>query len=245
MKLPARIEIQLGDEKMQYKIPRGIKPRDKAIRTIRSLASNTQGTEALRGQLETLGFGPVSVYRDSPNQPIRLWLVGEYHGEEEHQSREVELIQALKPDSVVHEFLRNASYDSSQHRIAPQPGRTLSFGIVADDLEALPAVLHTCRSVRANIIGCDFSQDEEFEIRRKNSKSGEVFTPAIGKALTSTREALMASVILSNVIASEKPVVAIVGANHSAALHEQKELQDQGFGYVLLQLGEPIEGDWY
>ena len=169
-------------------------------------------------------------------------IVGEEHCIEEHQKKQIELIRQVKPEYVLDELLEGWIYNPENREFEKQENRL--FGKKDENIERRtesisnkkglffvnPQLILTADEVGFKIIGCDFTTEEKELLKVSLKKVSSKKT----RDISFLRERQMVETILEYQSKSAKPIVTIVGSNHSNNIHKNKLLQEKGFDYACV-----------
>lgn len=196
-----------------------------------------------------------------------LVMLGESHFESKHQEKEVELIYAVKPQFILHEFADGYKYNPKTRLFEKQRGRKFS------DLDDPPTIsdsahygfpiqiIQASEDLQIPIIGCDLTeteltgvmrnvalsnpQDYEFievvkygiSMLEKRSDPDYIITPQ-SEELIPYRDQQMVKTITGYSQLAQGPLVIILGSRHSDDIHNDRYLQQYGFGYAYINLNQ-------
>ncbi len=190
---------------------------------------------------------------------IRCLIVGELHYRPEHISKQLELIELVKPEFVLHEFGPAWIYDPQGGGYRLQSQRSIRDGIDNDSLERFPELL-TQQAERLNhkIVGIDLTTAEldialwrltkerpdEFEWKQvgehpfdgciiKRDDPDYEFTTQ-DPLIMELREARMVKEIGRFEKISKAPIVVIVGDCHAENFYTHGLFRGCRFGYVVI-----------
>lgn len=195
----------------------------------------------------TKGYS-IEKYGEEPS----VFLLGELHYNENDMSKQVELIRKIEPDYILHEFLNGWYYDPLTKEYKEQSDRHFSGYDSKEHIGPSAIILECADELKIPIIGCDLTEGEvkwaemqllknhpdlyeEQEgsgilINKKNKKAITTMSPEMNVA----REERMVKTILQYQKRSSKPLVVIIGSKHSEAIHQNRQMQEKGFGYVYV-----------
>lgn len=179
-------------------------------------------------------------------------MLGETHNVEEEQTKQLELIEVVKPQYVLHEFLTGWIYNPTTRTFEKQNNRTFDDRDQPPINELPPSFISSANRLGFEIVGCDLTQGEltpiekdlaqnnperyVYDEKSRSLRSAERPTArvtAASPAIVPFRDELITRRILEYHGKSSRPLVVIFGASHGRNIHEQKLLQDKGLGYIF------------
>ena len=190
-----------------------------------------------------------------------ILLLGELHEREELEQKQAELISLIKPEFVLHEFLKIWTYNSRDNSFDLREGvKSVSHYEIAEMYlgEISPIILDEIRKCGAKIIGCDLwdkgikKAEREiaklnpdvfyYDYRLRRFDDDDYICLISSDEIIPYRDKEMAKVMITYQKKSHKPIISILGNTHSKNIHEGKLLQRKGFGYAYInQTSNDIE----
>ncbi len=195
---------------------------------------------------------------------VSVVVLGEYHYDKDMKAKQVELIKAIKPEFVLYEGLSGFVYDPTKKSLERQEGRLFMDGYDGEhfkspkEMEFINVITSSADEVGCNVVGCDLTFAEQGQVGKELAKSNpdkyifdEEFNvlqrrdnpnyTILGTDIEyiKARDNKMAEMIIEYQKKSQKPIVVIVGNRHASNIHDQKKLQEQGFGYVYISPTKP------
>ena len=175
---------------------------------------------------------------------ISLVIIGEGHNNDEEQKKQIELIRIVKPEYVLHEFLRGWIYNPETKKLEKQGGRIFN----QDDNDPyninIPLeLLAIANEAGFKIIGCDltggeFAENQYTKLSSREKKFNiddwEYKIAFIKRESWPLRDKQMIKTILEYRDKSSKPIVSIMGYHHGDNINNQKILQKRGFSYAYI-----------
>lgn len=197
----------------------------------------------------------------NPEAGIKVILIGEGHDWVLFSEQQWNLVERIRPAVILHEGLNGMVYTPGPWEGAPgfappptgkleeQPGRKISEfdRQIMKDMFSDPrygddrkVLLSMADQMGCQVVGCDLTYAEMHAIKPISSpeelaQNNPKKTPE-GKKL---RKEFMIKMILEHVQKSSGPVIVILGSFHSDKIHQEKALQDKGFGYAVVTQYRP------
>jgi hypothetical protein len=192
-------------------------------------------------------------YQKGAGGPIRAVVIGEAHYSAELVQKQLEIIAALEPEWVLHEFAGYRMYDPSSESWEALPGR--SFSRTDQNLGGEPpeAIMELSRTMLFKIIGNDLSDAEICDVGRRlakehpqkykwsnkfkvlvDRKDANRFITNQSKEIVPFRDAHMAKMTIEYASKATKPIVVVLGSNHSNRVREQRLIEASGIGCVFI-----------
>ena len=183
----------------------------------------------------------------------KLVMCGEQHATFPIQRAQLELIQLIRPDFILHEFATAWILDPRTKKITPQPNRVINReDLHGQDYTVSQELMDAAAEIGCQIIGCDASfadmANAARALARANPKkyyvdqrSGQLFKLADpawictsqSPEMQPVRESAMATTITAYGRMPGKAMV-ILGNTHAKRLHQRGDIKNAGFGYVYV-----------
>lgn len=187
-------------------------------------------------------------------QNIALILAGEEHHNPLDVKLQSALIEAVKPEFVLHEFLSGWIYDPNTNEVRLQENRRAYTDPEQENLGLKSVdkpVLEAAKKVGATIVGCDITFFELDMLERKIAKENpdryeyfyallsrsnpdEIITPA-HSLIMPYRDEQIKDTIFHYLSLTRKPLIVIVGGAHADNLSQGNMLDGKGFDYVKIR----------
>jgi len=185
---------------------------------------------------------------------LKVIVLGESHGYKDIMHKQLELINEVKPDFVLHEFGAAWIYDPHTDEFKPQPNRKFNRWDINPQSIIIPVgLVSASKKLGFKIIGCDLTEaeisfaarqiarenpsqyeyDEEYDLLSKPDAPYWIFTNQSKKVMP-RRDEKMAEMILTYQAKTEKPLLTILGGVHAENIHNGKLIQEKGFGYAFV-----------
>jgi hypothetical protein len=172
-------------------------------------------------------------------------ILGEAHTDREARKKQLELIELVHPQFVLHEFLSGWIYDPVSKLFKKQSGRTFDEFIDNDLVETasrdLSDLIEQSEKLGYKVVGDDLTfaeQDAVIEqlydkdpLLRNYQDIGLV--PG-SPQLDAYRDQQMAKTIQEYATHATKPVIVILGRGHSEPLHQEGMIKQQGIQYAYV-----------
>lgn len=184
-------------------------------------------------------------------------VLGEEHTSHSMHQKQLQLIDQLKPEYVLHEIAAGQIYDPGTKKYIRQKGRKFDDTDDAIGEPVLPAGFTELADTNGfRIVGCDITMaeitDAERQIAEMNPeeyKYGE-FGEGVGclikrgdsnwmlmytdDLLAPFRDERMAKTIIEYIAKTQKPLVVILGNDHAANIMERGLIKGKGCGYFYV-----------
>ena len=198
---------------------------------------------------------------ESYGQSPTVVVLGEEHtGKDQHQ-KQLELIEIIKPEYVLHELANGAVYDPKVGAWSRQRGRKFNFNDLppVESVEVPTEYTIAADKVGFKIVGCELTLAEMADVEKRLAQQHpETFeydefemeeeqTGILTKLddpdwmntgqedeIIPYRDEFMAKMIEKYQALSLKPVIAVMGARHGDNIHKGGLLKEKGFGYVYV-----------
>lgn len=214
-----------------------------------------------RLRIETLGRSIIESIVDPKEfdiefhgENIALILAGEEHHNPQDIKLQSALIEAVKPEFVLHEFLSGWIYNPNTKEVRLQDNRRAytdpdeeNLGLESVD----KPVLDAAKKVGATIVGCDITFFEldmlERKIARENPDKYEYFHGLLSRSnpneiITTAHSLIMPyrdkqikDTTFHYLTLTRKPLIVIVGGAHADNLSQGNMLDGKGFDYVKIR----------
>ncbi|OGZ63214.1 MAG: hypothetical protein A2639_02035 [Candidatus Staskawiczbacteria bacterium RIFCSPHIGHO2_01_FULL_34_27] len=179
---------------------------------------------------------------------ISVVVLGEKHTNTEFTEKQLELINIIKPEYVLSEFWNGWIYNPKTQKFEQQNDRVFDknydFKRVGMKLINLPPedikLILAANKISFKIVGCDLTMGELKEIAKqfpdKYANKPDYFIGVIGadNEVMPFRDEQMVKTISEYQQKSLKPIISIMGWHHGDSIHNQKIMQEKGFGYAYI-----------
>jgi len=194
---------------------------------------------------------------------VDVLIFSEAHSYPEHQIKQLQLINIVKPEYVLHESLGGWIYEPLREIYVKQKGRKLNdFDKINPSILIEIEFLSLAKKLDFKIVGCDLTDmeckemakilckvfpekydydqtNDQIKYREKTPYSlYSSFVPLYDlkedKNIMHCREKHMVKTIAKYQKKSEKPLIVILGQAHGEAIHQRKLFQRRKFGYVYI-----------
>jgi|GEM_PF-1906035 len=185
-------------------------------------------------------------------------LIGEEHHRPDLISKQLELIEMLDPEFVLHEFGSGWIHDPAKETTERQPGRKWDAVENPEESQVPREFIDHSNRMGYTIVGCDLTATEfalaELDIARLNPKyeivslherdlghldiPGDIYCKKLFQLIDPYREAKMIETIHEYRAKTTRPLVVVMGQIHASRIHRKGLMKGKDFGYVMVdQIG--------
>jgi hypothetical protein len=170
---------------------------------------------------------------------LSILLLGESHGTKRHLEFEEELIKLVKPSTLLHEALRNKTYDPATRRLSFVEGTLNGLLEKKYHLSGEGEAIKLSNKYRMKAVGADLSVAEKFklasELLKKTGQKAFVLNDSI--EAISQREKRMGERIADYCKKVDGMLVGIFGMHHlrpSSGIHPILQLEGIEYACIIL-----------
>lgn len=172
-------------------------------------------------------------------------ILGEYHYQEHLINRQLELIDLVNPEFVLHEFASGFVYNPTTRLWTRQADRRFDDSLEdKKEWEIDPEFLKHASKLGYTIVGSDMTLQEQRDLVDKlseNDQDLDDIMSAVDADLIAERDARMVTTITEYRGLTRFPLVAVMGATHAKNIHELGLLAQKRISYAIVDQSTQVK----